>query len=236
MMIRTRCTAGLFLALAFLLQGCDTTPTQPAIPPATQQPPTPEPQPAPPVEEPAPPAQPPAPPVVPEPEPAPAPEPVCACPPSPPPPPPAPVRPAPPMTQLAVLGEIENVRIEPPGIAYRARLDTGRSLSLLHAIDVREFERDGKAWVRFQLVDRTQNATVEVSRPVVRTVAGRGDAADKRYVVTLKATIAGVAQFTDFVLTDRSQSAYPALIGRNFLRDQAVVDVGRRFTKPESKP
>lgn len=236
MMTRTRCTAGLFLALAFLLQGCDTTPTQPAIPPATQQPPTPEPQPAPPVVAPAPPEQPPAPPEVPEPEPAPAPEPVCKCPPPPPPPPPGPVRPAPPQTQLVVLGEIENVRIEPPGIAYRARLDTGRALSTLNAANVREFERDGKAWVRFQLLDGTQNAPVEVSRPVVRTVAGREPTTDKRYVVSLKATIAGVSQFTDFVLSDRAQASYPALIGRNFLRDQAVVDVGRRFTKPEPKP
>lgn len=121
------------------------------------------------------------------------------------------------------------MRIEPPGIAYRARLDTGRALSTLHAVDVREFERDGKAWVRFQLLDRKQNAAVEVSRPVVRTVGGR-------HVVSLKATIAGVSQFTDFVLSDRAQSSYPALIGRNFLRDQAVVDVGRRFTKPEPKP
>lgn len=179
------------------------------------------------------PEEPPAPPEVPEPEPAP-PEPVCECPVLPPPPPPEPVRPAPPQTPLAILGELEHVQIDPPGITYRARLDTGHAPSYLHALDVREFERDGKAWVRFQLVERKQDTTIEVSRPVVRTVGS--SRSGKRYVVNLKATIAGIEQFTDFILSDRSQSVYPVLIGRDFLRDQAVVDVGRRYTRPESKP
>ncbi|HND14517.1 MAG TPA: RimK/LysX family protein, partial [Pseudomonadales bacterium] len=148
----------------------------------------------------------------------------------------APVRPAAPKTQLVVLGEIENVQIEPPGITYRARLDTGRALSTLHALDVREFERDGKTWIRFQLVGGKDGTTIEVTRPLVRTIAGHDPNAGKHYVVSLKATIAEVTQFTDFVLADRGQSSYQALIGRNFLRDQAVVDVGRRFSKPEPKP
>lgn len=188
----------------------------------------------PPVDEMPIPEEPPAPAEVPEPEPPPQ-QPVCECPvlPPAPPPPPEPARPAAPKTQLVVLGEVEQVQIDPPGIRYRARLDTGRALSYLHALEVHEFERDGKAWVRFQLAERKQDATVEVSRPVVRTVGSRSG---KRYVVNLKATVAGIEQFTDFILTDRSQAAFPVLIGRDFLRDQAVVDVGRRYTLPESKP
>ena len=105
--------------------------------------------------------------------------------------------------------------------------------SSLHALDVREFERDGKTWVKFQLVDAKTGQNVEVSRPVVRSAAAKDASGPKRYVVSLKATIAGVAQFTEFALTDRSSYSYPVLIGRNFLRDQAVVDVGHRFTKPD---
>jgi len=236
MTIKKRFGAGLFLAFALVLQGCDTTPTQPTTPPQVQPPPAPAPAPAPPAEEPPAREQPPAPPEVPEPPPAPAPPPVCEPPPPPPPPPPAPVRPEGPKTPLVVLGEIENVQIEPPGITYRARLDTGRALSTLHALDVREFERDGKTWIRFQLVGGKDGTTIEVTRPLVRTISGHDPSAGKHYVVSLKATIAEVTQFADFVLIDRGQSSYPALIGRNFLRDQAVVDVGRRFSKPEPKP
>lgn len=233
MMIRTHYGAGLLLAAALLLQGCETTPKQPAAPSEPQQPPvTEEVEPAPPVvpsaEPPTAPEPPPTAPEVPEPTPLPQPAPVCE--PAPPTPPPAPVRPAAPKTRLAVLGEVENLRIEPPGVTYRARLDTGRELSKLHAVDVREFERDGKAWVKFSLADGKEGAKVEVTRPVLRTVSGHGA---KHYVISLKATIAGVSQFTDFMLVDRSRSVNQALIGRSFLRDQAVVDVGQRFTKPE---
>jgi hypothetical protein len=235
MMSRNRCVAALCVSLALLLQGCGTTPERPQAPPATQSPapaPEPAPQPSPEaVTAPAPtlPAEPALPPE--EPEPAPEPEPPVVC--TPPPPPPAPAKRAPPQTALAVLGEIEHVRIEPPGLQFTARLDTGMAGSSLHALDVRAFERDGKTWVKFQLVDAGTGKNVEVSRPVVRSIALKGAADSKRYIVSLKTTIAGVAQFTEFALTDRSSSSYPVLIGRNFLRDQAVVDVGRRYTRPE---
>jgi len=234
MMSRNRCVAALCISLALLLHGCGTTPEKPESPTPTETPaPAPEPLPQPPATTVTPPEQPPAPPagpVTPE-EPAPEPEPVVCTPP--PPPPPAPVQRARPQTALAVLGAIEHVRIEPPGLQLTARLDTGAPGSSLHALDVREFERDGKTWVKFQLVDAKTGQNVEVSRPVVRSAAAKDASGPKRYVVSLKATIAGVAQFTEFALTDRSSYSYPVLIGRNFLRDQAVVDVGHRFTKPE---
>ena len=233
MMSRNRCVAALYISLALLLQGCGTTPEKPESPAPTATPaPAPEPAPQPPPAAVSPPEQPPAPPagpVTPE-EPAPEPEPVVC---TPPPPPPAPAKRPPPQTALAVLGEIEHARIEPPGLQLTARLDTGTAGSSLHALDVRAFERDGKTWVKFQLVDAKTGKGVEVSRPVVRSIAPKDAASSKRYVVSLKATIAGIAQFTDFALSDRSSSPYPVLIGRNFLRDQAVVDVGRRYTRPE---
>ena len=236
MMSRNRCVAALCISLALLLQGCGTTPEKPESPTPTATPaPAPEPLPQPPAATVTPPEQPPTPPAGPqEPEePAPEPEPVVCTPPPAPPPPPAPAKRAPPQTALAVLGEIEHVRIEPPGLQLTARLDTGTAGSSLHALDVRAFERDGKTWVKFQLVDARTGKNVEVSRPVVRSIALKGAPDSRRYIVSLKTTIAGVAQFTEFALTDRSSSSYPVLIGRNFLRDQAVVDVGRRFTRPE---
>ncbi len=236
MMSRNRCVAALCISLALLLQGCGTTPEKPESPTPTATPaPAPEPLPQPPAATVTPPEQAPAPPagpVTPE-EPAPEPEPVVCTPPPAPPPPPAPAKRAPPQTALAVLGEIEHARIEPPGLQLSARLDTGTAGSSLHALDVRAFERDGKTWVKFQLVDTGTGQGVEVSRPVVRSIAPKDGANSKRYIVSLKVTIAGISQFTEFALTDRSSSAYPVLIGRNFLRDQAVVDVGRRFTRPE---
>jgi hypothetical protein len=236
MMSRHARAAALFVTLALVLQGCSTTPPKPATPAAPKTAAAPEVPPQPPAAPVTPPAPVPAPPETPAPIQAPKPEPAApvAC--KPPAPAPAPARPAPPQTTLAVLGEVEYLTIDPPGLQLKARLDTGAAGSTLHALDVREFERDGKAWVKFQLVDASTGKSVEVSRPVIRTQASKDATATKHYVVSLKATIAGIAQFTEFTLADRSSSKYPALIGRNFLRDQAVVDVGHRFTKPASRP
>jgi hypothetical protein len=239
MMSRNRCVAALVVSVALLLQGCETTPPVPVSPPPAEEP-QPEPQrpPQPPAGELAPAEQPAAPPGEPAPveKPEPAPAPVVCTPPPPPAPAPAPPKPRAPATTLAVLGELEYVLIDPPGMRFTARLDTGSATSSINALEVREFERDGKSWVKFRLVDAKGGKSAEVSRPVVRSLASKDPAAAKRYVVSLKATIAGIEQFTEFMLTDRSSSSQPALIGRNFLRDQAVVDVGRRFTRPDTKP
>jgi hypothetical protein len=185
-------------------------------PPAVE--PTPEPEPAPVVpveiEEPAP--------VTPAPV-------VC----EPPPPPAKPAAPERPKSVLPILGGIEYVAIDPPGVRLKARLDTGATTSSLDAREIREFERDGKAWVKFQLLDRKTGKSTEVSRPVVRSAALNGGG--RRYIVSLKATIGTIDQFTEFSLADRSSYNYPVLIGRNFLRDQALVDVARHFTVKNAK-
>lgn len=217
--------APLLLCLAALLQGCQSAPVEPAVSPQTELP-APEPEPVPPALEPAPEPEP-APPVpeeVVEPAP-PAPAPVVC---KPPPPPPKPAAPERPKSVLPILGGIEYVTIDPPGISMKARLDTGATTSSLDARDIREFERDGKTWVKFQLVDRKSGQATDVSRPVVRSAAITNGG--RRYIVSLKATIGSIEQFTEFSLADRSTYNYPVLIGRNFLRDQALVDVARRFT------
>lgn len=226
--------APMLLCLAVLLQGCQSAPVKPATPPQTELP---APEPAPPALEPTPEPEPepvPAPPAQEEivepapPEPAPV---VC----EPPPPAPKPPEPERPKSVLLILGGIEYVAIDPPGLRMKARLDTGATTSSLDARDIREFERDGKTWVKFQLIDRKSGQATEISRPVVRSAA-IANGGGRRYVVSLKATIGSIDQFTEFSLADRSTYNYPVLIGRNFLRDQALVDVARRFTIKNAKP
>ncbi|MBP8925733.1 MAG: ATP-dependent zinc protease [Pseudomonadales bacterium] len=229
---RISCLAPMLLCLAVLLQGCQSVPVESAAPPQTELP-APEPEPVPPALEPAPEPEPePAPPVAEEiVEPAPpAPAPVVC---EPPPPPPKPAAPERPKSVLPILGGIEYVAIDPPGIRMKARLDTGATTSSLDARDIREFERDGKTWVKFQLIDRKTGQVTDVSRPVVRSAAIINGG--RRYIVSLKATIGSIDQFTEFSLADRSTYNYPVLIGRNFLRDQALVDVARRFTVKNAK-
>jgi len=228
--------APLLVCLAMLLAGCTAT---------QEQPPAPEPEPVP-ATEPAepPPAEPavvvapaPEPPPVVDPasvevsEPEPPPPPVVVCEP----PPTAPQKPQLPATEIPILGEIETVGLEPPGLRLEARLDTGTAGSWLDARNVREFERDGKPWVRFVVIERDGGKEHEISRPVLRSSAAKGSN-PRRYVVTLRTTLGGIDQFTEFSLVDRSSQRQPVLLGRNFLRDQALVDVSRRHIVPAAKP
>lgn len=220
----------LLLLLLTLVPGCATAPSTGS---AAAEPPTTGTGPATPPEPPAttpaepvepPPASTPAPVEVAEPEPLPTPPPVCT-----PAPAPKPAKPPLPLSPIPILGGVETVVFDPPGLRLEARLDTGRAGSLLDARDVREFERDGKHWVRFRVVDRATGQPAEMSRPVAKTTGTKGTPGHT-YVVTLRIRLGSIDQFTEFALVDRSKSSFPVLLGSRFLRDQALVDVARHHT------
>ena len=75
------------------------------------------------------------------------------------------------------------------------------------------------------------SAPPDYPRPVLRSSAVKGSSA-KRYVVSLHIHLGEIDQYTEFSLADRAGKGHPVILGRDFLRDQAVVDVSRRFTVP----
>lgn len=130
-----------------------------------------------------------------------------------------------------MLGEIENAVIDPPGFTYPARIDSGAEGTSVHASNIVQFERDGERWIRFDLKDpKTKKVTT-----LERKKAGRvrvkkfDDTVDRRVRVIMKVGIGRLTQQLEVSLTDRSNLEFPVLIGRNFLRDAAVVDVSQRY-------
>ncbi|MCX2801909.1 RimK/LysX family protein [Microbulbifer thermotolerans] len=132
-----------------------------------------------------------------------------------------------------VLGTVETVSIEPGGLSLDSVIDTGSSTSALNARDLTPFERDGKEWVRFKLIPSDSaegDAPVTIELPVKRymRVARPGFESQRRPVVEMNLTIGDVTHMVEVNLTDRGNSDFLLLIGRNFLKDAAVVDVSRR--------
>ena len=114
-----------------------------------------------------------------------------------------------------LVGELEYVWIDPPGVTAVARIDTGATSSSVNADNVMPFERDGDDWVRFDMiVSDKQVVTVEEMR--VRL----GDVQDT----------------FEFTLADRSHLENDLILGRNFLTDVSLVDVGKRFIQPRPEP
>jgi hypothetical protein len=131
-----------------------------------------------------------------------------------------------------VLGEYETVLVDPPGIKYLARIDTGATSSSIHASKITRFERDGKKWVRFQIDKPSSQETVMLERKFVREVRIKQaeNQGNNRVTVMMTLRIGDIVRQIEVSLTDRSNMEFPVLIGRNFLLDTALVDVSLRHT------
>ncbi len=148
-------------------------------------------------------------------------------------PPVCPVCPAARIGTKIVLGEVEQVVVKsaglPQGMKYLARIDTGATSTSLHATNVTRFERDGDRWVRFDIDNPRDAEIITLERPLVRRIrVKREEQDDRRLVVVLTLELGKIKRHVEVSLTDRSEMEFPVLIGRNFLRDAAMVDVSQR--------
>lgn len=134
-----------------------------------------------------------------------------------------------------VVGDLEQVWIDPPGIPLNARIDTTAANNALLGEEIVEFERDGKSWVRFVLHAPDSDAPISLERRVarhVRTVQSGGEGI-KRPIVRMRLKLGDVQDTFSFVLTDRAD--HPVILGRSFLKDIALVEVGARYVQPRAK-
>ncbi len=137
-----------------------------------------------------------------------------------------------------VVGELEQVWLEPPGLAFDARIETAASNNALRADEIVEFERDGKGWARFFLVPPDSVQRVQLERRVVahrRAFQNSDGATIKRPVVKLRLRLGDVEDTFSFVLIERGDVEFQVLLGRSFLKDIAYLDVGARYVQPRSK-
>ena len=143
-----------------------------------------------------------------------------------------PVSPAAKIADKLVIGEIENVNVAPPGQVFMARIDTGAAGTSIHASHIVAFERDGRDWVRFQIDHPSIETPIAIERPLARTVRVKqagSETAERRLVVKMTITLGSMTEQIDVSLSERAAMAYPVLIGRNFLRNLAIVDVSQRL-------
>lgn len=132
-----------------------------------------------------------------------------------------------------LLGRIEKVYMDPPGMEFNARIDTGAQTSSLNAIDIVEFERDGKPHVRFNVINPKTGEKTEITRRLRRYARVKelnNKESQNRPVVRMRVVIADIDEQINFTLVDRSKLKNQVLIGRNLLRDLAIVDVSKKYT------
>ncbi len=133
---------------------------------------------------------------------------------------------------LPIVGAVEWVTVQPPGLRLEARIDTGAETSSIHAEDVELVEKDGKRYVRYTLRDPETGEAYPLESRVRRRVLIKQeeDQHDRRYVVRMWVALGEARLHIDVTLANRAGMDYPLLIGRNMLTDVAIVDVARHHT------
>lgn len=134
-----------------------------------------------------------------------------------------------------LIGELEEVWLENLQLALPARIDTGAETASLDARNIEVFERDGRRWVRFEILHPVSGEALVMERRLKRMVSiiqANSPEAERRPVIKLDITIGHISQTAEFTLSDRSHLDYQVLVGRNILQDVMVVDVSRKNIAP----
>lgn len=138
-----------------------------------------------------------------------------------------------------LVGELEEVWLENLQLALPARIDTGAETASLDARDIEVFERDGRRWVRFEILHPVTGEALPMERRLKRMVSiiqANSPDSERRPVIKLGITIGHISQTAEFTLSDRSHLDYQVLVGRNILQDVMVVDVSRKNIAPYLLP
>jgi hypothetical protein len=144
-------------------------------------------------------------------------------------------------TEKQIAGWVERVQIKALGLNIRAKLDTGARNSSLNALNIREYTKKGKRYVKFDIIDFNGKVKTFHKRVIRRAkIKKKGDFAENRIVIKLNICIGSVCKIAQVNLTDRKNFIYPLLIGRTFLKKSFIVDPSLTFiiksnSKRESK-
>lgn len=135
-----------------------------------------------------------------------------------------------------IIGWRETVALPELGLpSLKAKIDTGARTSALHATGIEDFDRDGAPWVRFHIPDH-DHETIEqpndceaplIDRREIRNTSG---VPDERHVIETRLVIGGRRWRIEVSLTDRSDMAFPLILGRTAIRRRRIlVNPGRSF-------
>ncbi|MDX1618796.1 MAG: RimK/LysX family protein [Balneolaceae bacterium] len=135
---------------------------------------------------------------------------------------------------MKTIGRVELISFPEWGLSdLEAKVDTGAYTSSLHCHHIEEIEKEGKPYVRFNLLDPSHEIYNEklFELPIYRakTVKSSNGVAERRFVVRTTIVLMGESYRAEFSLTDRSEMKKPVLLGRKLLQGRFLVDVSRKF-------
>ncbi len=133
-----------------------------------------------------------------------------------------------------IIGACEWVGLPELGMdRLRARVDTGAKSCALHASDITPFVENGEDWVRFRVhigypAPRDWQ-TCQARLGDIRQVRNTGGEVEARYTIRTPIVIGHARWEVDITLTNRERMRYRMLLGRNAMKNHALVYPARTF-------
>ena len=123
----------------------------------------------------------------------------------------------------------------------KVKVDTGARSSALHAFNVKEFEKDGQTWVKFDVHPDQDSSkrTISTQAKVLeyRKVKNSGGKATMRPVIETTVSLMSEAWPVELTLANRDEMGFRMLLGRQAVRGRFLVDPGNSYYggKPKRK-
>lgn len=115
----------------------------------------------------------------------------------------------------------------------KVKIDTGARSSALHAFNIKEFKRDGKAMVSFILHPYQRDARTMVHAEAelagYRRVRNPGGRIESRPCIRTRIKLLGREWLIDLTLTNRDMMGFRMLLGRQAIRGKFLIHAGRSF-------
>lgn len=113
-----------------------------------------------------------------------------------------------------------------------SRVDTGAATSSLHCHHVKVYQRAEKEYISFKLLDPShpdyQQKTYRTSEFREKLIKSSFGQTEYRYAIKTDIILFGQKYHVELTLADREKMQFPILIGRNVLRRNFIVDVGKK--------
>src|SRR5690554_14901 len=117
--------------------------------------------------------------------------------------------------------------------AIKVRVDSGAKTSALHAEQITPFEKDGEAWVKFNIhpIQRTGKSAISCEAKVIdrRIIKSSTGTRESRYVINTEISLGDHKWTIELTLTNRDSMGYRMLLGREAMTGRLIVDPDEHF-------
>ncbi|NQV74090.1 ATP-dependent zinc protease [bacterium] len=137
-------------------------------------------------------------------------------------------------SKLPVLGWREWVELPELGVpAIKAKVDTGARSSSLHVFGLEEFQKDGSAWVRFEIhpKQRSRSGGIKTEAKVLefRSVRSSSGKSSVRPVIVTAISLLNKTWPIELTLARRDEMGFRMLLGREAFRGRFLVDASSSY-------